>query len=276
MGRFGMSTPRRRNQRTTESPAQTWFGSSREITQENWSGRRGLEPGNQNLKGLLAAFSSTRREAGHSPSRGRSSQSLRRTHRTCVRSVDSWAATFRQLFPIGGKEDMLSVGARVAGFIGFSSCRPPSGLENLASVSSPFGVRVPASQPTRRSALRPRPAPLAHRRSARPKGLDRSPGPVRSAPLPRRAPPPLGYFAETPRAAPRAGFFGETSEDATKLDLAVHRNVREPPAFRSFTWYTTSQLMIGWSGRLNLTAEDLEMSRCADDERGLWGSDSRA
>src|SRR5215468_8263947 len=44
-------------------------------------------------------------------------------------------------------------------------------------------------------------APSAHRQSARPKGLDRLPDPYAALSLPRRAPPPLGYFAETSHAA---------------------------------------------------------------------------
>src|SRR5215470_9809483 len=43
-----------------------------------------------------------------------------------------------------------------------------------------------------------------HRRAARQSRLDRSPDPYAALQLPRRAPPPLGYFAETSHAATRA------------------------------------------------------------------------
>ena len=51
--------------------------------------------------------------------------------------------------------------------------------------------RCPLRLPTnRRYALREGPAPSAHRLAARPKGLDREPGPSLRASLPRREPPP--------------------------------------------------------------------------------------
>src|SRR5207237_1030784 len=61
---------------------------------------------------------------------------------------------------------------------------------------------------TRRSALRAGPAPSAHRPAARPKGLDRGPGPAPTAPLPRRAPPPSvpsGNYARRDAACFRLG-----------------------------------------------------------------------
>src|SRR6184192_1388156 len=53
------------------------------------------------------------------------------------------------------------------------------------------------------------PAPLAHRRSARPKGLDRAPGPLGALAPAARASSPLGDFA---RRDPGCDRFGERRE----------------------------------------------------------------
>src|SRR5215468_4473497 len=70
-------------------------------------------------------------------------------------------------------------------------------------------VRPPFPAPTRRFAQWRVLRRTAHRRATRPKGLDRSPGHVHSAPLSRRKAPPLGYFAETPRAASNRNLMAE-------------------------------------------------------------------
>src|SRR5215475_10399795 len=62
-------------------------------------------------------------------------------------------------------------------------------------------VRSRSAPPSRRLLLLGICARRAHRRAARSKELDRPPDPYAALRLPRRAPPPLGYFAETSHAA---------------------------------------------------------------------------
>src|ERR1700693_3201293 len=98
-----------------------------------------------------------------------------------------------------------------------SMCRDRTLSQNLLAHDRPIarGVSSLASEAREEShaagasglratcyALREGPAPSAHRPAARPKGLDREPGPSLRASLPRRAPPPSvtsGDFARRER-----------------------------------------------------------------------------
>src|SRR5262249_43025435 len=96
-------------------------------------------------------------------------------------------------------------------------------------------------------------APSAHRLSARPKGLDRLPDPYAALSLPRRAPPPPGYFAETSHAADQSLDYESREFDSTTRGrpTAVENAVRRTRIYPSLTCSAGGRSATGAANFLN-------------------------